>query len=228
MGTRSYDFVAETDVWTGDINQSGDRLITTGLLGSIRWWFEAVVFALGGKACDPTRNQCNNDVHSDDRGHYGHNRCVVCETFGCTGWGRKFFFDVLSIRAEGEELVRKTDQIRRDESIRLQFTPTRGMREEEWAILDLTLRVISDRGAVGGIPGRKGEKRRVRAERGRITLKAQSPKAIYNIESVREYVRTWTDPRGLKGEIGNRKAMYEKAKEWLLERQLMLSSVSEG
>lgn len=228
MEIRSYDFVAETDVWTGGIDKTGERLITTGLLGSIRWWFEAMVFALGGKACDPTRNQCNNDIRPGESARFGHNRCVVCETFGCTGWGRKFFFDVLSIQAEDEEWVRKTDQIKRGERIRMQFTPTRWMQEEEWAILDLTLRVISDRGAVGGTPGDNGEKRRARGERGRIKLEAQSPGAIYDLESVREYVGTWAGPRRLKATIGYRKTFYEKIKEWLLEKYPAVSSMSEG
>ena len=80
---------ALTDVWTGDAgtaqSKQADRLIPTGMLGSIRWWFEVLVRGLGGAPCDPSANQkaCLNEEH-----------CVVCELFGCTGWARKFRFDV--------------------------------------------------------------------------------------------------------------------------------------
>ncbi len=54
---RTYEFKALTDVWTGSVTleekngqikeKTGpDRLITTGLLGSIRWWFEVLVRGL--------------------------------------------------------------------------------------------------------------------------------------------------------------------------------------
>ena len=38
---RNYKLEALTDLWTGDVNGKPDRLITTCLLGSIRWWFTA-------------------------------------------------------------------------------------------------------------------------------------------------------------------------------------------
>jgi CRISPR-associated protein Csb2 len=44
---HEYELKALTDIWTGDANREGNRLITTGLLGSIRWWFEVLVRGLG-------------------------------------------------------------------------------------------------------------------------------------------------------------------------------------
>lgn len=81
---RTYELTAKTDLWTGNADREPNRLITTGLLGSIRWWFEVLVRGLNGHACDPTRTQCEGRSH-----------CVVCELFGCTGWARKFRFEVL-------------------------------------------------------------------------------------------------------------------------------------
>jgi len=108
------------------------------LLGSLRWWFEVLVRGLGGSACDPAESdgRCpdKNDKH-----------CVVCELFGCTGRARKFRFDVLD-----EAGKVKRDQIKKDESFRFRFTPLRPIRDEEWALLDLTLRLIGDYGAIGG------------------------------------------------------------------------------
>ncbi|NPU98315.1 MAG: type III-B CRISPR module RAMP protein Cmr1 [Candidatus Omnitrophica bacterium] len=145
-GERTYRLRALTDLWTGDFAGKSDRLITTGLLGSIRWWFEVLVRGLGGSACDPTDRRCG------DRDH-----CVVCELFGCTGWARKFRFEVLdengNIReARNNAETKISPQIEKDENDKfsLRFTPLRPIRDEEWALLDATLRLIADYGALGG------------------------------------------------------------------------------
>ncbi len=141
---RIYTLTALTDIWTGDAYGKPRRLITTGLLGSIRWWFEVVVRGLGGSACDPTLdgNRCPNPKKDPaDPGHH----CVVCELFGCTGWARKFRFDVLDKDGKAQR-----EQIRANQSFQLRFTPLRPIRDEEWALLDLTIRLIAEYGAVGG------------------------------------------------------------------------------
>jgi CRISPR-associated protein Cmr1 len=144
-GKRTYQLKALTDLWTGSViieEKNGqinerirqDRLITTGLLGSIRWWFEVLVRGLNGNACAPAEIKC------EDR-----NRCAVCELFGCTGWARKFRFEILD-----ENSGTKTDQIKQNQTFTLCFTPLRPILVEEWAILDATLRLIVDYGAMGG------------------------------------------------------------------------------
>ena len=138
-GERTYQFRALTDLWTGDLKGEQNRLITTGLLGSIRWWFEVLVRGLGGNACDPTDTQCENRNH-----------CVVCELFGCTGWARKFRFEVLD-----ENCDIKTNQIERENIFNLRFTPLRPIRVEEWGLLAATLFLISEYGAMGGKTGLK-------------------------------------------------------------------------
>lgn len=138
---RTYQFKALTDLWTGSVTLEGKngqtkkkRLITTGLVGSIRWWFEVLARSLGGYACDPTDTKCE-----------GRNHCVVCELFGCTGWARKFRFEILD-----EKGNIKTDQIKREKPFSLRFTPLRPICIEEWALLDATLRLIAEYGAIGG------------------------------------------------------------------------------
>ena len=152
---RIYTLTALTDIWTGSVQLEErnaqlrerivpDRLITTGLLGSIRWWFEVVVRGLGGAACDPTLdgNRCPDPKKDPaDPGHH----CVVCELFGCTGWARKFRFDVLD-----ENDQPKQTQIKKGETFKLRFTELRPICETEWALLDLTLRLIAEYGAIGG------------------------------------------------------------------------------
>ncbi len=136
--SRAWVLKAQTAIWTGDADRKGERTVTTGLLGSLRWWFEVLVRGLGGSACDPSDSdgRC-----PDNKGKH----CVVCELFGCTGGARKFRFDVLE-----ESGKIKRDQIKKDEKFHFRFTPLRPMRDEEWALLDLTLRLIADYGAIGG------------------------------------------------------------------------------
>lgn len=126
-GEQTYQFNVLTDLWTGDLNGKSGRLIPTGLLGSIRWWFEVLVRGLSGNACDPSDTKCE-----------GRNHCVVCELFGCTGWARKFRFEVLNLNENtGQTLI-------------LSFTPLRPICVEEWTLLNATLRLIAGYGAIGG------------------------------------------------------------------------------
>ncbi len=141
---KEWQMEALTDIWTGDVNRKPDRLITTGLLGSIRWWFEVFARGLGGSACDPSDTKCE-----------GRNHCVVCELFGCTGWARKFRFEVLdkngNIReTQNNAKTKISPQIKKNEEFRLRFTPLRPIGGKEWALLDVTLRLIANYGAIGG------------------------------------------------------------------------------
>jgi len=138
MQANTYELKALTDIWTGDHAGKPDRLITTGLLGSIRWWCEVIVRGLGGGACDPSNTQARC---FDRQGR----RCVVCELFGCTSWARKFRFDVL-----GPDGRQQQQQIKKDGAFSLAFTPLRPIRSEEWMLLDATIRLIADYAAIGG------------------------------------------------------------------------------
>lgn len=133
-GEQVYRFNALIDIWTGNSKGKEDNLIPTGLLGSIRWWFEVLVRGLGGHACDPHQTECKDLNH-----------CVVCELFGCTGWARKFRFQVI-----GENGHSQVKQIKAGVSFTLHFIPLRSICSEEWALLDATLRLIAQYGAIGG------------------------------------------------------------------------------
>jgi CRISPR-associated protein Cmr1 len=144
MNFREWKLKALTDIWTGDACQKNLRLIPTGFMGSIRWWFETLVRGLGGNACDPTSegNRCpDSRWQPTEPGHH----CAVCEFFGCTGWTRKFRLMVLD---EENRVIQK--QIQRGQPFTMRFIPLRPIREEEWCLLDLTLRLIADYGAMGG------------------------------------------------------------------------------
>jgi CRISPR-associated protein Cmr1 len=74
-----------TPLWTGDINGKCSKIKETSIIGSLRWWYEALVRGLDGSACDPTGgNRCPSPEDGSK------NRCDVCEFFGCTDWSRRF------------------------------------------------------------------------------------------------------------------------------------------
>jgi len=95
----------------------------TGLIGSLRWWYEALIRALGGTACDPSESECEGIRH-----------CDACELFGCSGWSRKFIF-------------RSCEES--DKTLRIQITELRRMEDVELALLNITLRIIENYGAIG-------------------------------------------------------------------------------
>lgn len=131
---RDYKLRALSEVWTGNANRKNDKLVLTGLMGSIRWWFEVLVRGMDGYACDPTETQCKDDKH-----------CVVCELFGCTGWARKFRFEVLDEKGD-----LKITKISSGNSFIFRFIELRPISPEEWTLLDATLRLIAEYGAIGG------------------------------------------------------------------------------
>lgn len=202
--THTYELQALTDIWTGTAHVeqqfvrrsnrqelvdviSADRLIPTGQLGSIRWWFEVLVRGLGGAPCDPSSNQkaCLNERH-----------CVVCELFGCTGWARKFRFDVRD--AQGTIIKSK---LSKNSKFGLRFTPLRAVKREEWALLELTLRLIADFGALGGKTVLKPSSQNNKAQHadfGLVKLMS-APTATHTQEQLASYVSTWAKKPTVNG-----------------------------
>ncbi|MBT9148316.1 MAG: hypothetical protein DDT32_02088 [Syntrophomonadaceae bacterium] len=72
-----------TPLWTGDAEGKGERVLETGILGSLRWWYEALVRGLGHYACDPGGGTCEYKEKLAGS-------CPVCQLFGCTGYSRRF------------------------------------------------------------------------------------------------------------------------------------------
>jgi CRISPR-associated protein Cmr1 len=75
-----------TPIWTGGADGKADRLHATGIIGSLRWWYEVMVRGSGGNACDPSKHTCLYDPEKPP--DYG--LCDVCRVFGATGWARRF------------------------------------------------------------------------------------------------------------------------------------------
>jgi CRISPR-associated protein Cmr1 len=91
-----------TPIWTGGVKTGQmDRLHETGIIGSLRWWYEAIVRGVGGHACDPTSDSaCQFDAKAYEEAKKQKdpdavekgliNVCPACRLFGCTGWKRLF------------------------------------------------------------------------------------------------------------------------------------------
>jgi CRISPR-associated protein Cmr1 len=126
-----------TPLWTGGVDPVCDRVHETGLIGSLRWWYEALVRGLGGYACDPT----GNDRCPDQDGRW----CAACELFGCTGWARKFRLQVLD--RNGAPI---RDALERNMDFRLRFVELRPMNDAEKWLLAKAVEIAAKYGALGG------------------------------------------------------------------------------
>lgn len=98
-----------TPLWTGGADGQMNRVFEAGLLGSMRWWYEAIVRALGGDACDPSSNQkCLYDAMKHKKNAVSDERqalrkaglCDVCQLFGATGWRRRFQLQVVEDKTQ--------------------------------------------------------------------------------------------------------------------------------
>ena len=97
-----------TPLWTGGLDGTMDRIHETGLIGSLRWWYEAIVRGLGGYACDPSEHTCSFDADKYRRSTASDKRqrlrdaglCDACQVFGATGWRRRFRLEVHPLEGE--------------------------------------------------------------------------------------------------------------------------------
>ncbi|MBE3588484.1 MAG: type III-B CRISPR module RAMP protein Cmr1 [Thermoanaerobacteraceae bacterium] len=114
MGEQSYEkekleirLKTLTPFWTGGVQGINDCLRETGIAGSLRWWYEAIVRGLGGTACDPCKHL--HELSGKSLQYYKEARrqgkswwqaldavgvCDACKIFGTTGWKRQFQFKI--------------------------------------------------------------------------------------------------------------------------------------
>ena len=148
-----------TPLWTGNAERRGDQVLETGLLGSLRWWYEVLIRGLGYYACDPGIRSCEYTEKEKSSGI-----CAVCQLFGCTGYARRF-----RLRIEGGtdagplaevKLLNPANDNHRgwrvptllSSPFTISFLPTRRADLEDVYALALrcTLRLIERYGALGG------------------------------------------------------------------------------
>ena len=100
-------FKTLTPLWTGDAWGECDELKLTGLIGSLRWWFEVLVRGMGYKACDSTGdNKCQSKRQSEIKSPEDvldiyRKICPVCYLFGTTGWKSRFQVKIEDNKLEG-------------------------------------------------------------------------------------------------------------------------------
>jgi len=119
-------FEPRPKIWIGDYStKNSEPTRETGIIGSLRWWYESVIRGLGGYACDPTltAGKCGAD-----------NLCDVCKFFGCTGWARKFR---LTVSRNNNEFL-------------MEFIELREILDIELGLLNKTLQIIEKYGSLGG------------------------------------------------------------------------------
>ncbi|MER3457266.1 MAG: type III-B CRISPR module RAMP protein Cmr1 [Chloroflexota bacterium] len=166
-----------TPLWTGGVDQTSDRLHETGLIGSLRWWYEALVRGLGGYACDPTEHECQFDEDEYRKSKANDERqrlreaglCDVCQVFGATGWGRKFRLIATDTERlfAGQNILIPSGRVHRTKKgdvraggwflfsdsrlgeILLKIQPIREITQEELNRLKVTLALIAHWGTFG-------------------------------------------------------------------------------
>ncbi len=102
-----------TPLWTGGVDGTMDRIHETGILGSLRWWYEAIVRGLGGSACDPTKHEHELSGERLKQLQRLRNQgvdwwealdkvgiCDACKVFGTTGWRRRFRLEAHPVEGE--------------------------------------------------------------------------------------------------------------------------------
>jgi CRISPR-associated protein Cmr1 len=89
-----------TPMWTGDVEGKCSEIEETGILGSIRWWYEVLNRGRGLHTCSPTdQNKCSLDNKefiksilagkTEDQALRELSICLACQLFGCNGWSSK-------------------------------------------------------------------------------------------------------------------------------------------
>ncbi|PIU27636.1 type III-B CRISPR module RAMP protein Cmr1, partial [Candidatus Aquicultor secundus] len=135
-----------------------DRLHETGIIGSMRWWYEAIVRGLGGYACDPSSGSCKYDSKEGLA-----NICLACQIFGCTGYSRRFRLVAGDTSNLGQLIEVKLNKPERSDhrgwrvpvnlvdSITLSVLPMHedGLQDFEITALYYTIRLIEQYGALG-------------------------------------------------------------------------------
>lgn len=116
-GTITIHLKTLTPLWTGGATAGKvDRLRETGILGSMRWWFEVLVRGVGGFVSDPVGDgkggldlKLYNALSDEDKREPLKLReaglCDVSYLFGATNWKRRFRIEIIDDRTEHDRNV---------------------------------------------------------------------------------------------------------------------------
>lgn len=158
MGDLVFKLKTLTPVWTGGVERNDNsKLHLTGIKGSLRWWYEALVRGLGYCACDPTNDGCRLELSTKDKELIRENNlsidqcakdqiCPACYLFGCTGWSGKFILKIMERDTDIPVKSLSSSGIPFD----LHFKEEKKFNPAEEILLRMTMKIIVDYGAVGG------------------------------------------------------------------------------
>lgn len=144
---------AATEIWTGGADQANTKLQPTGLLGSLRWWAEAVVRGLGGNACDPTCESMRCKRYAE--------ACYTCRLFGLAGGdggnphAAQFAFRISDRDPRSvAEWMPRTEKITARTEFYMSFFASRrrelGLDDGQRWLLAKTMGIICKYGSMGG------------------------------------------------------------------------------
>lgn len=150
-----------TPIWTGDVDRKCSKIKETGIIGSLRWWYEALVRGLGGYACDPTsERRCELDQKRFQKAiregksiqeALNEQICPACQLFGCTGWSKRFKLEVSGIyendikKGKGSTAGLKLNRI-----MYWNFYFFSNLSDKQKWLFKKSLWVIENYGAIGG------------------------------------------------------------------------------
>ena len=98
-------------IWTGsDESTRMTALKGTSLIGSMRFWTEALLRSFGHRVCDCTAQHEIFDKENYGKGQDG-TVCAACHTFGCTGLARAFNIHVRAENPKFSEDKKKTFKV---------------------------------------------------------------------------------------------------------------------
>jgi len=139
-----------TPIHTGGVDRKSRQVLMSGIIGSVRWWYESLVRALGGFAADPTEPATSIfdaraysrtlDVNDGLR-----DVCIASRLFGCTGWRRKFNMNITDNEGSAGIWLDKPNV-----EFNIELTPTKKIDEEEKWLLAKTFELINRYGSIGG------------------------------------------------------------------------------
>lgn len=162
-----------TPIWTGGVDGKSKPLKITGIMGSLRWWYEVLVRSVGGHVCDPTEHSEGSCLYAIDKPYDG--LCDVCRIFGATGWSRRFRIIISQdglepkkaarvfnlspnhpdIRMQGHKWYLNGDPL--DGQVTLGIIPMAPVDKTKQELFDPTIigalfQFIADRGSIGAKP----------------------------------------------------------------------------
>jgi CRISPR-associated protein Cmr1 len=196
-----------TPLWTGNVDGECKTIKETGIIGSLRWWYEALVRGLGGYACDPTSSEkCElNHKKFDNAIKNGKSVqealdeqiCPVCQLFGCTGWSRKFKIEILT-----NEIYKCSPSYGFEGVLKISLRGYKPIQEDEKWLLKKTLDIIGKYGSIGGRTTRKPQKSIVGMDYGLIAIENMK----IETNATKEGVKSWI--------LDNKKAFGDNNEKW--------------